>query len=481
MAEPALRWLQEETTAAPRLHYGEGLAVALARLFKGATLYHRGHEIIAQLADDCLHAVRACGEEGALLQVSEDAVFCNRRRVRISADTLAGVKACNRTLRGRGIGLLEFTPAVQAAEITDLAFLLLALDEHGDDNARQLSARLGRHDIESIRVGDLETGGLTNDAETLKRKSREVYFSTIATFKELIANTACGQELELRKVKRLMMTAVHLIMHEESALLGLANIKSFDDYTFSHSVNVAIFSAALGQRVGLPRLALYHLGICGLFHDLGKLSVPLEILNKPGKLDPEEWDVIRTHPVRGAELAIRQRGWGDLLARVMTAAFEHHVKFNQTGYPALTVPRLPSLFSRIVTLADCYDALSRPRVYRAAPFLTEKILGMMLSQGGKDFDPVLVKLLINMVGVYPLGALVLLNTHQMGIVTQIPEDTDLIDRPEVCLLTRAGNTYTRGDTIDLTTRDPGTGDYRWTIQETLDPNDYGMAIEELYL
>jgi len=178
---------------------------------------------------------------------------------------------------------------------------------------------------------------------------------------------------------------------------------------------------------------------------------------------------------------LMQRAWGELLSHIMAGSFEHHVKYNGSGYPPLSAPRRPSLFSRIITIADCYDALSRPRVYRNTPYLSEKILGMFLQQAGTDFDPTLVKLLVNMVGVYPLGALVLLDNGEKGIVTAIPEDPELIDHPRVCLLHLNDGRYEKGETLDLTESDPATGAFRRNILRTLDPNEYGVSIEEFYI
>ena len=127
---------------------------------------------------------------------------------------------------------------------------------------------------------------------------------------------------------------------------------------------------------------------------------------------------------------MRMKEWGDLSTRMMSAAFEHHLKYDLTGYPRLTQKRRITLFGRIITVADFYDALVWPRVYNRFPYVSEKILGIMLERSGKDFDPGLVKVFISMIGIFPLGTLVLLNSNEMGIVSQIQEDSELIDRPQ---------------------------------------------------
>ena len=173
--------------------------------------------------------------------------------------------------------------------------------------------------------------------------------------------------------------------------------------------------------------------------------------------------------------------WGELSTRMILAAFEHHLKYDLTGYPKLTRKRKPSLFSRIIALTDFYESLVRPMIYNRLPYVSEKILGLMLERSGTDFDPALIKVFINMIGVFPIGTLVLLNTDDIGIVTQIQEDSELIDRPEVCLLYYNDGEYRKGKVVDLKERDEATGEYKRTVVKTLNPNEYNTNVAEFFL
>jgi len=319
------------------------------------------------------------------------------------------------------------------------------------------------------------------DSEDQKKYSKEVYFKSIGLVKEVVESINQQKALNIRKAKRLMQNAVNAIMQDDSTLLGLANIKNYDEYTFNHSVNVAIYAIALGQRIGVPKKHLSHLGMAGLFHDMGKTRIPKEILNKTGKLSPEEWLMMRSHPVVGTELIMRMKEWGELSTRMIEGAFEHHLRYDLTGYPRLTRKRKITLFGRIITIGDFYDALVRPRVYNRFPYVSGKILGIMLERSGKDFDPAIVKVFINMIGIFPLGTLVLLNTNEMGLVTQIQEDTELIDRPKVCLLSYSDGEYRKGKVVDLREMDEVTGDFKRSIVKTLDPNEYNMNVAEFLI
>ena len=191
--------------------------------------------------------------------------------------------------------------------------------------------------------------------------------------------------------------------------------------------------------------------------------------------------MIRAHPLIGAETVIRMKEWGDLSTRMVAGAFEHHLKYDLTGYPKLARKRKITLFSRIITLSDFFDALVRPRVYNRFPFVSEKILGFMLERSGKDFDPTLVKVFVNMIGVFPLGTLVLLNTNEMGVVVQTQEDAELLDRPKVCLLSYSDGEYRKGKIVDLREIDEATKEYKWTIVKTLDPNEYNINVAEFFI
>ena len=368
--------------------------------------------------------------------------------------------------------------------LKDFIYLLSGLEENNESNYLYVKKQLEYRNIESIDVGKLEffrDEEIYIDSEDQKKYSKEVYFKSIGLVKEVVESINQQKALNIRKAKRLMQNAVNAIMQDDSTLLGLANIKNYDEYTFNHSVNVAIYAIALGQRIGIPKKHLSHLGMAGLFHDMGKTRIPKEILNKTGKLSPEEWSIMRSHPVIGTELIMRMKEWGELSTRMIEGAFEHHLRYDLTGYPRLTRKRKITLFGRIITIADFYDALVRPRVYNRFPYVSEKILGIMLERSGKDFDPAVVKVFINMIGIFPLGTLVLLNTNEMGIVTQIQEDTELIDRPKVCLLYYSDGEYRKGKVVDLREMDEVTGDFKRSIVKTLDPNEYNINVAEFLI
>jgi len=479
--------LKEMKTSAESEHLLAGEFITrFYRLLKGTTLYDRKNVIIDRLTQECLQIANTIiNAEGHLfLKIVRDNFFFNNARIQVKADRYPIFKALMVELRRRWIGELEFLEESNAEKLKEFVFLLSGLEDNNESNYLYVKKQIESRNLDGLDVGKLEffkDEEIYTDSEDQKRYSKEIYFKALNLVKEVVENVKNQKVLNVRKAKRLMQNAVNAIIQDESTLLGLANIKNYDEYTFNHSVNVAIYAIALGQRIGVPKKHLSHLGMAGLFHDIGKTGIPREILNKTAKLTSEEWSVIRAHPLLGAETVIRMKEWGELSTRMVSAAFEHHLKYDLSGYPRLARKRKITLFSRIITLSDFFDALVRPRVYNRFPFVSEKILGFMLERSGKDFDPTLVKVFVNMIGIYPLGTLVLLNTNEMGIVTQVQEDAEMIERPKVCLLSYSDGEYRKGSVIDLREVDEGMKDYKRSIVRTLDPNEYNINVAEFFI
>jgi len=462
---------------------GTEFILAFYRLLKGTTLYNRNNIIIDRLTQECLQVINhIIKSEGRLfLRIIRDNLFFNNHKIQVQADYYAILRGFLQEMRNRWIGELEFTEEVNSEHLKDLIFLLSGLEEKNEINYLYVNRQLEYRGIDAISVGKMELfrdEEIYVDSKDRKRFSEEVYFKSIGLVKEVVESVRNQKMLNVRKAKRMMQNAVNAIMQDESTLLGLANIKNYDEQTFNHSVNVAIYSMAIGQRIGIPKKYLSHLGMAGLFHDIGKVNIPKEVLDKSGKLSAEELAMMRSHPIIGAETVMRMKEWGELSTRMIDAAFEHHLKYDLSGYPKPTQKKKITLFGRIIALADFYDALVRPRADNRFPYVSEKILGVMLERSGKDFDPALVKVFINMIGVFPLGTLVLLNTNELGIVVHIPEDIELIDRPKVMLLHYSDGEYQKGERVDLRELDEKTGQFKRTIVKTLDPNDYHINVAE---
>ncbi len=462
---------------------GTEFVTKVYRFLKGTAIYDRNNVIIDQYAQGCLQTINsAIKSEGNLsFKIVSNNCFLNNAKIQIRADNYPIFKGLMNELKKRWIGEIEFSGEIKKEDLKEFIFLLAGLPENNESNYLYANQQLELRNLPDIHVEKLESfkdEEIYFDSEDQKKRCKEFYFKSISLVKEVMENVKNQKLVNIRKAKRFMQNAVNLIAQDDSILLGLANIKNYDEYTFNHSVNVAIYAIAIGQRIGIPKRHLFQLGMAGLFHDIGKMRISKEILNKTEKLDPEEWEVMRTHPIVGSEIVMKMKEWGDLSTRMIIGAFEHHLKYDLSGYPRMIRKRPLSLFGRIIAIADFYDALGRPRVYHQFPYVSEKILMLMMERSGKDFDPLLVKVFINMVGIFPLGALVLLNTNEMGIVVQTQEEGEFIDRPKVNLLVQQDGQYLKGKVVDLTEKDEATSQYKLEIVKTLDPNEYGINITE---
>lgn len=205
---------------------------------------------------------------------------------------------------------------------------------------------------------------------------------------ELAFQAYRDQPLKLQKANIIVNSFIEIIEEDSTALPGIALVKKHDENTYHHSVHVCILSLLIGSRLKLSRELLTTLGLAALLHDIGKVRIPSNVLTKPGRLTPEELDTIRRHPVHGAHALRELPGLAKL---AMAVAFEHHANYNLSGYPRITTKRTPHLLTRIVQVADVFDAMtSTRRAYRQS-LLREEALKVIANGAGTLYDPIVVK------------------------------------------------------------------------------------------
>jgi putative nucleotidyltransferase with HDIG domain len=274
----------------------------------------------------------------------------------------------------------------------------------------------------------------------VRLRARNAYGRAASALSVLNEKARSGGTINFRHAKRAIQNIVDLLLKDPATVLGLTTLRAHDEYTQNHSVNVALLSMALGNRVGYAKAELADLGLAALFHDIGKCAVPLEVLNKPGEFDAREWEVMRTHPSEGVLRLVTARGFDQVPARMAAASFEHHLGFDATGYPKLRVPWKQALSSRVIAVADCYDAMTSSRVYRREPLAPPAVLRYMLDRTGTIFDPVLLKYFVTCVGIIPIGTLVLLDTGELAVVAKPAADKTQAERPLVRIISDAAGT-----------------------------------------
>lgn len=223
-----------------------------------------------------------------------------------------------------------------------------------------------------------------------------------------------GKAVDSRQVEQLVDDISQSILRNPGALVSLARLKSADDYTYMHSVAVCALMIALGRQLKLGEEVLRRIGVAGLLHDLGKAKIPMDIINKPGRLSDEEFQIIKAHPEEGYRLLVDGSGVCEL---VLDVVLHHHEKMDGSGYPKGLKGEQISLYARMGAICDVYDAVTSNRPYKAGWDPAESLRKMAEWTGG-HFDKRVFQAFVKSVGIYPVGSLVRLESRRLGIVIE---------------------------------------------------------------
>jgi HD-GYP domain-containing protein (c-di-GMP phosphodiesterase class II) len=363
------------------------------------------------------------------------------------------------TMTDSGVRSLEFRPGVSRADADALLRLLM-----GEKAAESELTWVGVNRATPV-VPDAEVSGMSELLQS--------YAAGLELLRQTAARLLAGRPADLDATVRLTEHLAELISEDPAQALLLTTVKSYDEYTYHHMVNVCILSLALARAIGLSHEQSIALGIGGLLHDVGKVKVPREVLQYDGMLDEEQWRLIQRHPVDGAGLvAVTTR---DPLHPAVSIVLEHHAAFDGSGYPSLSSGRVPSLPSRIVAVADCFDALTSKRSYRK-PEERRQALSILQAGAGRSFDPRVVRTFVRLVGLFPVGSLVQLSTGEVGVVVRNHERA--LGRPTIRLVLDPLGNAAETLEIDLSEKKLE-GSFRWTVVRTIDPVEVGIDMLSL--
>lgn len=410
------------------------------------------------------------------LRLIQEYLFIDDIKIKVDIENFLASMFLLEEMKKRWVGSITFSTALTPEDLKRFVFAFISTDSKSPEPFGDLQNKLSSLSVIHITIDRIreEKEDFEHVLEDTREMARRIYFRTISVASEIMESAKLKNTASIKKAKRLVQSMVDLMLQEESTLLGLTTLRAYDEYTYNHSVNVSILSIAMGQRLGYHRRELGELGMATLFHDIGKIELPVEVLNKPTEFTPEEWQIIRKHPIHGVKTLLKLKGLQEQAIRMIMASFEHHLNYDLSGYPKLATPRRVSLFGRITSIADCYDALTSARVYNRNPFIPDKALSFMMKQSGMAFDPILLKIFINVVGVYPVGTLVLLNTREFGVVTKANPNTINIHRPHIRLITDSQGNEIDGNTIDLAE------DHNISIIRSLDHRKYGIEVSKYF-
>lgn len=326
------------------------------------------------------------------------------------------------------------------------AGMVLGRDLFGFQNELMLAEGQSLTNVEIKRIKELRYQGAFIDDEISKDIETQSALSTTlknnavkavkTVFSQLKTNTA--PNVPIYQLKMVAEEIVDEITQNNNAVINMIDLKVFDDYTYYHSVNVAALSIFIGVASGYSKKNLCMLGLGALLHDIGKIFVPKEILDKPGRLTQDELEEIRKHSWLGSDYLSDQ--W-EVPVEANMAVLTHHEYYDGTGYPrGLKGDEIPR-FGKIVAVSDVFDALTSDRPYRKAISPSEAI-EFVMGGSGMQFDPKVVKVFLKKIIPYPLGTCVNLSNGKTGIVVKNYENYGM--RPQVRLISSQG-----GEIYDL--------------------------------
>jgi len=322
----------------------------------------------------------------------------------------------------------------------------------------------------------------TGVANTLQREveyykeleqARTIHRETIATAKEVLDAIRGGRTFSISKVEESSQNIVESILRNRDALISLCQIKGYDEYTYTHSVNVSVLTTAVAHSLGYNRDRLLETGVGGLLHDVGKMRVPESILNKPGKYAEWEFNVMKKHPQYGMDILKDKRSVSDFSKALV---IQHHERFNGKGYPFHLKGVEINEIGLIGAVADVYDALTSNRVYRAA-WTPQKALAVIFQGCDVEYSREIVERFTKQMGIYPVGSFVRLFSGEMGVVTKVDHGR-LLAPTLLILFDTEGKRLKRPVEYDLSEKQKQKDGKRFTVEVSLNPRPYGVEVAE---
>jgi HD-GYP domain-containing protein (c-di-GMP phosphodiesterase class II) len=424
-------------------NYLNRILVKLLAAYNNVKLYGSKHNVSEKSLDELFEilseALKQSEEFNIVLRGLH--IYIMGERLKISSTNFPFIKQIVDLFKEKEIGGLKISRNYTKQELGTF-FEQLSKEGLKYENLKENLASLG---IMSIKILPM----LVQPTEIVdpKKRVKQVYFETI----NLVKNLSTQGSLSKPSYTKFTVGVLYLIdtlKTSESLLLGLTVVKNYDDFLYNHSVNTAILALSLGVRIGLKSKELLKLGQAALLHDIGMINIPRNILKKESLLTEEEWKIVRTHPINGFRITLDLMGLSEETAPILLSILEHQKGYDGSGYPDFIKNGI-SLYSRIIQIADFYDAVTTPRFYNPIPMSPAEAIAYLVKYSGKLFDPLLSKHFINLLGLYPMGSLVFLSTGEWGLVVGQPQDPEKLHKPVVLVIKDAEGKDQRHRTLDL--------------------------------
>jgi putative nucleotidyltransferase with HDIG domain len=396
---------------APRFQLADELLRRFAASLRSSQLYSPGHPIIGRNLESLSGAFQ-------LLHSLQPAIVIGLVGDEVIVDDMPMAKADTlgpfvRRLQQSGVERITIDRGVTVEEIATFIEAVTTIDarnvgpngQPAETFPAMAHIRVGRVTVEQRVEGSL------TDMATIKR----LYSDAVSVAGDVWDSAQTEGRPDATVARSMIDGLAQAVAQNRTALLALTTLKNYDNYTFTHMVNVSILTMGQARGLGIDGPLLREFGLAALMHDIGKVRTPIEILNKPDKLTDAEFTIMKRHVVDGAEIL---RMTPDVPALAPVVAFEHHLRTDGSGYPVgVTRPSL-NIGTMLCSIADVYDAMRSQRNYQQS-FPTDRILAVLKRNDGQQFDQHLVRRFVQLIGIYPVGNIVRLNTGEVAVVMNI--------------------------------------------------------------
>jgi putative nucleotidyltransferase with HDIG domain len=323
-----------------------------------------------------------------------------------------------RRLKGLGIERIAFERGVTPEELQTLAMTIA----HPERKPGQAAPGVEPADplavlnsLPHIRVGRIQTEQKQDKSAADVATIRRLYADATGVASAVWEAAKTEGMPDPKAARALVDSLAQAVSANRTALIALTALKNYDNYTFTHMVNVSILTMSQARALGIDGVTLRELGLAALMHDIGKVRTPTEVLNKPEKLTADEFEIMKMHVVDGAEILRRTP---EMPSVAPVIAFEHHLRLDGTGYPGGVSRAGLNVGTMLCSIADVYDAMRSQRAYQQA-FPSDRILEVMKRSDGHQFDQHLVRRFTQLLGIYPPGNLVRLDSGALAVVTAV--------------------------------------------------------------
>jgi HD-GYP domain-containing protein (c-di-GMP phosphodiesterase class II) len=301
-----------------------------------------------------------------------------------------------------------------------------------------------------------------------------LYDKLVSLKAEMSGRVSTNLGIEMKKLRRLIQYMIDMMVDNEPLLLVIAINRARYDYVMRHPVNVSILTVKMGNHIGLSKKELAELGLISLLYDICLPLVPLEVREKKGVYTDEDWWAMERHTIGGFTTLALTEELDESMIRAAIVAFEHHMRYNLSGYPKLNHQTPQDFYTRMIAVSEWYDALTSTRLYAKTGRSPDHAIRTIFEKMGTELDPTLVRVFVSMMGVYPVGSLALLDTGEICVVIE-PSEV-LIKRPRVLVISGKAEPFM----ADLSKKGEN-GLYLRTIVNTLDPNEYNIDYSSYFI